>query len=128
MMTPAQAATALGDLALEDTLATALITQATMLAEAVRTSLDGQPGGQHDQPWRETGSLQASIDVATDGLNAQVGSNHPGAAAQEFGTATIPPRSFFAATAASLAGSIAHSLGETVSTKIVQRLTSNGGN
>ena len=122
-MTPAQAANALTNLPITETLATTLATQAVTLADAVRANLAIPPGGPHDHPWRQTGALQASITLATDALNAQIGSNHPAAAPQELGTATIPPRPFLAPAAASLAESIARAIGQSLADLIARRLT-----
>ena len=91
-MTPAQAAAALADLSIADTLATALATQTQRLAETIRASLATPPGGPHDRPWRQTGTLQASIAISTDALSARIGSTDPAAAPQEFGTIRDPPR------------------------------------
>ena len=123
-MTPGQAAIALTDLALTETLATALAVHTTELAEAVRNALAAPPGGPHDQPWRESGGLQASIESSADGLIAQVGSNDPAAAPQELGTATVPPRPFLApAAAAAAAGErIAQDIGATLAALLRGRL------
>ncbi len=122
-MTPAQAATALADLPITKTLTATLATQAATLAEAVRANLATPPGGPHDHPWRQTGALQASIMSTTDALTARVASSHPAAAAQELGTATIPPRPFLAPAAASLAEPIARIIGQTLADLITRRLT-----
>ena len=114
-MTPRQAATALTDLPITETLAAALAIQAATLADQVRTSLATPPGGPHDHPWRKTGSLQSSIDHTSDGLAAAIGSNSPAAAPQELGTATIPPRPFLAPAASSAADPIARAIGQTLS-------------
>ena len=121
-MTPSQAAAALADLAIAETLATALAAQSDRLAEIVRASLATPPGGSHEQPWSRTGSLEASITSTADGLAAQVGSNHPAAAPQELGTATIPPRPFLASSAAALAEPIARSIGQTLADLLARRL------
>ncbi len=121
-MTPGQAATTLTDLPIAETLAAALAAQSESLAEAVRASLATPPGGPHEQPWSRTGSLQSSIASAADGLAAQVGSNHPAAAPQELGTATIQPRPFLAPTAAALAESIARSVGQALADLVARRL------
>ena len=108
--TPGQAAIALTDLGVTETLGAALAMHAAELAEAVRNSLAASPGAPHDQPWRESGGLQASIESSSDGLNAQVGSNDPAAAPQELGTATIPPRPFLAPAAAEAGERIAQEI------------------
>lgn len=122
-MTPGQAAAALANLPIAETLAATLAAQADLLADAVRANLATPPGGPHDHPWRETGSLQSSIAAAADGLTAQVGSNHPAAAPQELGTATIPPRPFLAPAAASLAEPIARAVGQALADLLARRLT-----
>lgn len=122
-MTPAQAAATLTNLPITETLTTALATQAETLAEAVRANLATPPGGPHDHPWRQTGSLQASITLTTDALTAQVTSSHPAAAPQELGTATILPRPFLAPAGASLAEPIARAIGAALADLIARRLT-----
>ena len=122
-LTPGQAATALADLPVAEILATTLAAQAATLAEAVRANLATPPGGPHNHPWRQTGFLQASIETNTDGLSAQIGSNHPDAAPQELGTATIPPRPFLAPAAISLAEPIARTIGQTLADLIARHLT-----
>ena len=121
-MTPGQAAAALADLPIPETLALTLAAQSDRLAEAVRASLATPPGGPHEQPWSRTGSLQSSIASTTDGLAAQVGSNHPAAPPQELGTARIPPRPFLAPAAAALAEPIARSIGQALADLIARRL------
>ena len=122
-MTPAQAATALANLPIAETLTTTLAAQAATLAEAVRANLATPPGGPHDHPWRQTGALQASITLTTDALTAQISSAHPAAAPQELGAATIPPRPFLAPAAASLAEPIARTIGQALADLIARRLT-----
>ena len=126
--TPGQAAEALANLRVAETLTNTLATQAGALADAVRANLAAPPGGPHDHPWRQTGSLQASIATITDDLtaplfSARIASNHPAAAAQELGTATIPPRPFLAPAAASLAEPIARTIGQALADLIARRLT-----
>jgi phage gpG-like protein len=108
--TPGQAAAALANLPITETLTTALDAAATRLADAIRAELATQPGGPHDHPWRQTGALQASIAHTTNGLTAEIGSNDPAAAPQEYGTATIPPRPFLAPAATALADPIAQDI------------------
>lgn len=88
-----QAAAALANLPITETLSNALEAAASQLANAIRAELATPPGSPHDIPWRQTGALQASIAHTTDGLIAQIGSNDPVAALQEHGTATAPPLS-----------------------------------
>ena len=122
-LTPGQAAAALAGLNIADTLASALLTHAFTLVDAVRDHLATPPGEPHDEPWRQTGTLQSSIAASADGLVARVGSNDPAAAPQELGTATIPPRPFLAPAAASLAEQIALEIGQTLADLITRRLT-----
>ena len=108
--TPGQAADRLAALPIAETLATALAAAATRLADAIRAELSAPPGFPHDFPWRQTGTLQASIAQTIDGLTAQVGTDDPAAAPQEYGTASIPPRPFLAPAAAALAEPVAHDI------------------
>lgn len=96
--------------------------QAEILAEAVRNKLATPPRGPHDQPWSQTGALQASIGVSADALSAQIGSSDPAAAPQELGTATIQPRPFLAPAAASLVEPIAQAIGQALADLIARRL------
>ena len=121
-LTPGQAAAALVDLPIAETLAAALSEQSERLAEAVVASLAIPAGGPHEEPWRETGSLQSSISRTAEALVAQIGSNDPAAAAQELGTATVPPRPFLAPTAAAMAESIARGIGQTIADLVARRL------
>lgn len=52
-----------------------------------------------DAPLLASGGLRDSIEAEHKGLEAVVGTNDPTAAYQEFGTASIPPRSFLGAAA-----------------------------
>jgi phage gpG-like protein len=121
-MTPGQAATAFRDLPVSETLGAALEAHTTELAEAVRGALAATPGERHDQPWRESGGLQASIASSADGLVAHVGSNDPAAAPQELGTATVPPRPFLAPAAAEAGERIARDIGRTLAELLRGRL------
>ena len=121
-MTPAQAAAALADLSIADTLATALATQTQRLAETIRASLATPPGGPHDRPWRQTGALQASIAISTDALSARIGSTDPAAAPQEFGTIRDPPRPFLAPAAAAAAEPVARAIGQALADLLARRL------
>lgn len=114
MITPlslTQAGAILAGLPIAEALATALEAAAARIADAVRDELATPPGGAHDTPWRHTGALAASIAHTADGLAAAVGSNDPAAAPQELGTATIPPRPFFAPVATALGEPVAHDVG-----------------
>ena len=93
-MTVGQLAQALKQLPVQDCLAANLEAQAQRLADSVRTSLSSLPGELHDQPWQQTSALKASISVTVVDLTAQIGTNDPAAAPQEFGTRHIPPRPF----------------------------------
>ncbi len=109
-LTPGQAAAALANLPITETLTTALEAAATRIADAIRAELATPPGGPHDHPWQRTGALQSSIAQTVTGLTVQVGSNDPAAAPQEHGTATIPPRPFLAPVAAAAGGPVAHDI------------------
>ena len=93
------------------------------LAEAVRNNLATPPGGPHEQPWTQTGALQASIAVSAEGFSAQVGSSDPAATPQELGTATIQPRPFLAPAAASLAEPITQAIGRALADLIARQTT-----
>jgi phage gpG-like protein len=121
-MTPGQAAAALANLPIAETLTTALTAQANRLADAIRATLATPPGGPHDHPWRQTGALQSSIATTIDGLTAQIGSNDPAAAPQEMGTATTPPRPFLAPPATALAEPIAHDIGQALAALLTRRM------
>ncbi len=121
-MTPGQAAAALADLPIAETLATALAAQSARLAEAVRADLATPPGGPHEQPWRQTGGLQASIAATTDAPRRRGRLQRPAAAPQELGTATIPPRPFLAPAAAALAEPIARAIGQALADLLARRL------
>ena len=122
-MTPAQAAAALADLPIVDTLASALATQTQLLAETICASLTNSPGGPHERPWRQTGALEASIAVSADALSARIGSNSPAAAPQELGTIHGPPRPFLAPAAAAAAEPAARAIGRAVAGLLARRLT-----
>lgn len=122
-MTPGQAAAALGNLPIAETLHAALDAAAARLAEAVRTELATPPGGTHDYPWRRSGTLQASIGFTTTGLTAEIGSNDPGAVPQEFGTTTSPPRPFLAPAAISIAGSMSEDIATALTTVLARKFT-----
>jgi hypothetical protein len=66
--------------------------------------------------------LQASIAHTTTGLSAEVGSNDPAAAPQEYGTATIPPRPFLAPAVTALAEPIAHDIAAALTVLIARAL------
>ena len=92
----------------------ALDAAAARLAAEVRRGLATPPGGPHDQPWRQTGALQASIGHTTEGDIATVGSTSSYAAAQEHGTRTVPPRSFLLPAAKRLAPDLADGIASAV--------------
>lgn len=52
-----------------------------------------------DTPLLDTGALQDSIEATVDGSVGRVGTNDPKAGFHEFGTRTIPARSFLGAAA-----------------------------
>ncbi len=102
----------LAKIRLEEVMARALAEQAERLGQAVKDGLATPSGsGEHDRPWLRSGALRDSIGVRADGLRAVVGSNHPAAAAQERGTARMPPRPFLAPVAAAMGEEIAHAIG-----------------
>jgi len=74
----------------------ALADAAETIAVAVREALSHSPGADHDTPWRRTGELADSIGVSAEADQALVGSTSEVALYQELGTATAPPRPFFA--------------------------------
>lgn len=92
----------------------ALDAAAARLAAEVRQGLSTPPGGPHDQPWRQTGALRASVTHATEGDTATVGSTSVYAAAQEHGTSTIPPRPFLLPAAKRLAADLADGIASAV--------------
>jgi hypothetical protein len=96
----------------------ALAGQAEKMKEAVRRSLSGAPGAQHETPWRKTGTLRDSIGTATDENGGAVGASDPVAIDQELGTRRIPPRPFLApagaAGAAEMAGGAADAVARAV--------------
>ena len=120
--TPGQAAAALANIPITETLTKALEAAAGRLRAAVQAELAAPPGGPHEQPWHRSGTLQASIACSTAGLTAQVGSNDPAAAPQELGTMTIPPRPFLAPAAAALGGPITHDIATTLTAILAQAL------
>lgn len=93
-MTPRDLARAFQDIHIQDDLTKALERQALRLQATVQASLGGGRGEAHNEPWRQTGALQDSISCNVEGLVANVGTNDPAAAPQEFGTAHVPPRPF----------------------------------
>lgn len=94
--------------------AAALDGAASALADAVRERLSAPPGTAHDAPWWRTGALRASIDHASDGLIAAVGSVSAVAVAQEMGTSRVPPRPFLAPVAAERGAGLAGQVGAAV--------------
>lgn len=114
----AEVLAALRDADAEGMMAAVLAGQAEALASAVRETLGTPPGGDHGQPWVQTGALQGSIGYEVEGLQAVVGSSDPAAAPQELGTVHSPPRPFLALAAAEAASGIASAVG----TAVVERL------
>ena len=121
-MTPGQAAAALAELPITETLATELAAQSARLADAVRANLATPPGGPHEGPWRQTGNLRSSIVASIEALSANIGSNDPAAAPQELGTASLPPRPFLAPAATALAEPIARAIGQALADLVARRL------
>ena len=114
----AEALSALRDADVEKVMATVLAEQAESLAGAVREALGTPPGGDHVQPWVQTGALQGSISYGVEGLRAAVGSNDPAAAPQELGTVQVPPRPFLSPAAAAAAPEIAAMVGLAVAGRL----------
>lgn len=100
------------------TMAAALEEQSAALADRVRDALGTAPGGEHGQPWRQTGALQASIGHSLDGLRAVVGSADKAAAPQELGTVHLPPRPFLAPAAAEIGEGAAAAVGAAVADEL----------
>ena len=108
----------LARLDLAQTRAAALAAGAETIASAVRDALSHPPGAAHAFPWRETGTLAGSIEVAAAGDTAIVGSTDAAAGYQEFGTATVPPRPFLAPIAAEQGDAVAATIGAAVADAI----------
>jgi len=108
----------LGRLDLAEVRHTALAAAADTIAGQVRAALSQPPGTDHDFPWHRTGALADSIGVSADANEAVVGSTSEVAHYQEFGTATVPPRPFFAAIAAAGAEAAAESVGAAIADAI----------
>lgn len=123
LLTPAQAATILGNLNIGETLSTAIDAAASSIKTEIQAELGAAPGGQHAIPWRQTGRLQDSIAHTVDGLEAAIGSNDPAAAPQELGTLTLSPRPFFAPVAAAIGERIANRIGAATAHTIARSLT-----
>ncbi len=96
----------------------ALAAQSDLLAATIRDALGQPPGGPHDYPWRQSGTLQSSIASETEDLIALVGSTDAVALHQEYGTATIPPRPFLAPLAEAHAEQIADAIGHAAATAL----------
>jgi hypothetical protein len=90
--------------------------QAQRLCDLAQEALDVLPGGQHDHPWRRTGTLHDSVSAQAEGDEACIGSTSPIALYQEHGTAALPPRPTF--------GPLAAAEGEAVARSIADRLMS----
>lgn len=97
--------------ALDEALARAIDSAAARLADAVRANLSHAAGESDDYPALRTGELRDSIDHASDGQAAVVGSMSRVALFQELGTATDPPRPFLAPAAAALGAELAREIG-----------------
>ena len=105
---------ALADLDTDSAARVALSSRASMIADAVRESLNHAPGSDHATPWRQTGTLHDSIAVTVTDNGAVVGSSDPVAVDQELGTRTDPPRPFLAPAAAEAAPALAEAVGVAV--------------
>ena len=110
-MTVGQLTEALRQLPVQNCLAATLEAQALRLAESVRANLSSLPGETHDQPWQQTGTLKASIAVTVADLTAEIGTNDPAAAPQEFGTRHVPPRPFVLPVLESEMGAVVDDIG-----------------
>lgn len=80
------------------------------LAEATREERE-RKGFTPDDPLLRSGGLRDSIEVQIDGDHAYIGSNHDAAAPMEYGTGTIPARSFLGSAAYRKAGEISEVIG-----------------
>ena len=96
----------------------ALTDAAETIAGGVRAALSHAPGDDHEFPWQRTGKLADSIGVIADADQALIGSNSEIALYQELGTATVPPRPFFAVIAADHAEATADAIGAAVARAI----------
>ena len=92
----------------------ALAKAADNLARLVQADLSTLPGGLHDHPWLQTGTLHDSVSAEACGPVAVVGSTDPVALHQEQGTITVPPRPSFVPRAIAEAESIAHAIAQAV--------------
>ncbi len=99
-------------LALETHLAQALQREAAAIAASLVETLATPPGGPHQHPWQQTGTLHDSIETEITATEAIIASTDPVALIQEHGTTTIPPRPSFGPLAALAAPGIAHRIGE----------------
>ncbi len=91
---------------------------ADTLADDIRAALSTRPGGPHDHPWLQKGTLHNSIHANADGAQAIVASTSETALYQEHGTSTIPPRPTFAPLAAAHAPAIAQQIAQAVTQAI----------
>jgi hypothetical protein len=114
-MNLSELAGALRHLDLDGTANAALAEAASFIGEAVREALSHAPGERHVYPWRQSGTLQGSIEVTAEGPQAAIGSADPVAVWQEHGTSRMPPRPFLAPIAAANAERAAAAIGVAVS-------------
>lgn len=100
---------------------TALAEAAAGLADNVRAAFSTPPGGPHEHPWRQSGSLRDSIEAKAEGPEAVVASRSDTARYQEHGTATVPPRPTLAPVAAAEAPMIAAGIARALAAAIGPR-------
>jgi hypothetical protein len=81
------------------------------LRQRVTEGLSEPPGGPHQEPWRRSGALAASIVAVADDTSLRLGSTDPVGRYQELGTSRVPPRPFLAPVAATIATEAGDPLG-----------------
>lgn len=108
----------LARLDLASTRAAALASAAETIAEAVREALSHPPGSGHAIPPGESGTPEASIEVAADSDTAVIGSTDEAARYREHGTAGVPPRPFLSSIASEHAEAAAGTIGTAVAEAI----------
>lgn len=92
----------------------ALENAGTQLEQAVKAALSHLPDEDHASPWLRTGELRDSVSYVSDSAALIVGSVSQVAVDQELGTRFIPPRAFFAPTAAAEADGLIETMAQTV--------------
>lgn len=101
-------------LSFDDARKAALKNAGEQLEQAVKSALSHVPGEDHASPWLRTGELRDSIGHQSDTSVLIVGSTSQVAVDQELGTRFIPPRPFFASTAAAEADGLIEAMRLTV--------------